>query len=74
MERIAILGSGMAGFGAAHRFHTEGHRATLYEKRPYHGGHTASYAFDNGFELCRNCAAPPCTPPIVKMSCAPESS
>ncbi len=51
MERIAILGSGMAGFGAAHRFHTEGHRATLYEKRPYHGGHTASYAFDNGFTI-----------------------
>ena len=51
MERIAILGSGMAGFGAAHRFHTEGHRATLYEKRSYHGGHTASYAFDNGFTI-----------------------
>jgi hypothetical protein len=51
VERIAILGSGMAGFGAAHRFHTEGHRATLYEKRPYHGGHTASYAFDNGFTI-----------------------
>ena len=51
MERIAILGSGMAGFGAAHRFHTEGHKATLYEKRPYHGGHTASYAFDNGFTI-----------------------
>lgn len=51
MERIAILGSGMAGFGAAHRFHTEGHRATLYEKRSYHGGHTASYAFNNGFTI-----------------------
>src|SRR5262245_22174137 len=51
LERIAILGSGMAGFGAAHRFHTEGHRATLYEKRPYHGGHTASYVFDNGFTI-----------------------
>lgn len=51
MEQIAILGSGMAGFGAAHRFHTEGHTATLYEKRPHHGGHTASYAFDNGFTI-----------------------
>lgn len=51
MEKIAILGSGMAGFGAAHRLHTEGHRATLYEKRPYHGGHTASYAFESGFTI-----------------------
>lgn len=51
MEKIAILGSGMAGFGAAHRLHTEGHRATLYEKRPYHGGHTASYVFDSGFTI-----------------------
>lgn len=51
MENIAILGSGMAGFGAAHRLHSEGHRATLYEKRPYHGGHTASYVFENGFTI-----------------------
>lgn len=51
MEKIAILGSGMAGFGAAHRLHTEGHRATLYEKRAHHGGHTASYVFENGFTI-----------------------
>ncbi len=51
MEKIVILGSGMAGFGAAHRLHTEGHRATLYEKRAYHGGHTASYVFENGFTV-----------------------
>lgn len=51
MENIAILGSGMAGFGAAHRLQVEGHRAVLYEKRPYYGGHTASYAFANGFTI-----------------------
>lgn len=51
MENIAILGSGMAGFGAAHRLHIQGHHATLYEKRPYYGGHTASYAFENGFTI-----------------------
>lgn len=51
MENIAILGSGMAGFGAAHRLHIQGHHATLYEKRPYHGGHTASYVFENGFTI-----------------------
>ena len=51
MENIAILGSGMAGFGAAHRLYTEGYRATLYEKRPHYGGHTASYVFENGFTI-----------------------
>ena len=51
MENIAILGSGMAGFGAAHRLHIQGHHATLYEKRPYYGGHTASYVFENGFTI-----------------------
>jgi protoporphyrinogen oxidase len=49
MERIAILGSGMAGFGAAHRLHTEGVASTMYEKRNHHGGHTTSYKYDSGF-------------------------
>ena len=48
-EHIAILGAGMAGFGAAHRFHEAGLRTTLYEQRPYHGGHTASHSFPEGF-------------------------
>lgn len=51
MDHIAVLGTGMAGFGAAHRLHTAGVRSTLYEKRPYHGGHTASYSFENGFTI-----------------------
>ena len=49
MEKIVVLGAGMAGFGAAHRLHNEGACATLYEKHPYHGGHTASWKFDSGF-------------------------
>jgi protoporphyrinogen oxidase len=49
MTEIAVLGAGMAGFGAAHRLHTAGARATLYEKRAHYGGHTASYRFDGGF-------------------------
>ena len=32
MERIAILGSGMAGFGAAHRLHEEGMPSVMYDK------------------------------------------
>lgn len=49
MAELIILGAGMAGFGAAHRLHTEGVKSTLYEKHPYHGGHTASWKFDGGF-------------------------
>ena len=49
MKRIAILGSGMAGYGAAHRLHTEGVASTMYEKRSHHGGHTTSYKYESGF-------------------------
>lgn len=49
MKNIAILGAGMAGFGAAHHCHTQNVRATIYEKKPYHGGHTASHTFASGF-------------------------
>ncbi len=49
MTEITILGSGMAGFGAAHRLHIEGVTSLMYEKKPYFGGHTASYKTDNGF-------------------------
>ena len=47
--KLAVLGSGMAGFGAAHRFHLEGLSSVMYEMRPYHGGHTATHAFDGGW-------------------------
>jgi protoporphyrinogen oxidase len=46
---IAILGTGMAGFGAAHRLHGEGITPVLYDKNGYHGGHTASFRYDTGF-------------------------
>ncbi len=49
MTNIAILGSGMAGFGAAHRLQAEGVRGTLYEKSDFFGGHTASFRDDKGF-------------------------
>jgi protoporphyrinogen oxidase len=49
MANLIVLGAGMAGFGAAHRLHSEGVRSILYEKHPYHGGHTASWKFDGGF-------------------------
>lgn len=49
MERIAILGTGMAGFGAAHRLREEGLSSVLYDKNNFHGGHTASFKHDTGF-------------------------
>lgn len=49
MEDIVILGSGMAGFGAAYRLFNEGVKAVMYDKNDYHGGHTASFRSDNGF-------------------------
>lgn len=49
MPDIVILGTGMAGFGAAYRLFTEGITPVLYDKNPYHGGHTASFRSENGF-------------------------
>ena len=46
--KIVILGSGMAGFGAAYRLHSEVIKSVMYEKNSYHGGHAASYNC-NGF-------------------------
>jgi len=47
--KIAILGAGMAGFGAAHRLFGEGIPSTIYEAKPFHGGHTASFVHSSGF-------------------------
>lgn len=44
--KIAILGSGIAGLGAAYRLHSEGVTPVIYEKNDYYGGNTASFCFD----------------------------
>jgi len=49
MQNIVVLGSGMAGFGAANRLHAEGITPTMYDKNAYHGGHTASFRHSSGF-------------------------
>ncbi len=46
---IAIIGAGFAGFGAAHALSGESADVTIYEKRPVHGGHTSTHAYDDGF-------------------------
>jgi len=48
-SNVAIIGAGMAGFGAARVLAAEGVRATIYDDRPSAGGHTSSRAFDDGF-------------------------
>ncbi len=49
MPNIVVLGSGMAGFGAAYRLHAERITPVMYDKNGYHGGHTASFRYESGF-------------------------
>src|SRR5712675_1645820 len=49
MPSIAILGTGMAGFGAAHAAHEAGVRPVMYDMHDHIGGHTASYEFPGGW-------------------------
>ncbi len=47
--QIAVLGTGMAAFGAGHRLHAAGVPFVCYDKNAYHGGHTRSIRYRNGF-------------------------
>jgi protoporphyrinogen oxidase len=49
MSKVSILGSGMAGCGAAYRAHQLGLTSTTYDKNAHPGGHTASYSFPGGW-------------------------
>lgn len=49
MSDVLILGTGMAGFGAAHKLREAGRKALLFDKKTHYGGHTASYVFDGGY-------------------------
>jgi len=49
MKNVTILGSGMAGMGAAYRLRAEGVSSRIYEKNLHAGGHTASWKNDEGF-------------------------
>jgi protoporphyrinogen oxidase len=48
-SNIVVLGTGMAGFGAAYRLNAEGIPPVMYDKNGYYGGHTASFRYDSGF-------------------------
>lgn len=45
-KEFLVLGSGMAGLGAAAQFAAEGRRARVLERKPYAGGHTATHVRD----------------------------
>ncbi|MBI3475588.1 MAG: NAD(P)-binding protein [Acidobacteria bacterium] len=47
--KVVVLGSGMAGYGAAYRLHSAGIAPVMYDKNSYYGGHTASFRYDTGF-------------------------
>ena len=49
MKDFVVLGTGMAGFGAASYLHGKDIRPVVYDKNPYYGGHTASFRDKNGF-------------------------
>jgi len=49
MTDITILGSGMAGLGAAYKAAQENVTAVLYDKNDHPGGHTASMTTPEGF-------------------------
>jgi len=44
-----VIGSGMAGFGAATRLARDGSRPVVYDKNAYYGGHTAAFRDASGF-------------------------
>ena len=46
---IRILGAGCAGFGASHKLWEAGVEPVIYEARDHHGGHTSTFAYDDGF-------------------------
>jgi protoporphyrinogen oxidase len=49
MSDFCVLGTGMAGFGAAHWLSEAGVRPVMFDKRNHYGGHTASYGFEGKY-------------------------
>ncbi len=49
MLPIVVLGTGMAGFGAARHLASERVPFEIYDKSPYYGGHTRTYTHPGGW-------------------------
>lgn len=48
-QPVAILGTGMAAFGAVHHLTSQGVPSVCYDKNEYWGGHTATFTDARGF-------------------------
>jgi protoporphyrinogen oxidase len=48
-DAIAVLGTGMAGFGAAHMLRSQGVPFVCYDQNASCGGHARSFRYQNGF-------------------------
>jgi protoporphyrinogen oxidase len=46
---VAVLGTGMAGFGAGHALEEAGVEFVCFDRNPYFGGHTHSFRYESGF-------------------------
>jgi protoporphyrinogen oxidase len=49
MKPVAVLGTGMAGFGAGHALDGAGVPFICFDHTPYYGGHTYSFRYPDGF-------------------------
>ena len=49
MAKVVILGTGISAFGAANRLKSERTDVVLYDKNSFHGGHTVSLKYKEGF-------------------------
>jgi protoporphyrinogen oxidase len=49
MSAFCVLGTGMAGYGAAHWLTEAGLHPILFDKKPHYGGHTASFQFEGKY-------------------------
>jgi protoporphyrinogen oxidase len=49
MSNVIVLGAGIAGCGAVYQLAAEGVSSTMFEQKPYAGGHTASFHHREGF-------------------------
>ena len=49
MSKICVLGTGMAGYGAAHRLREMGDEPVLFDKQGHFGGHTSSFLYEGKY-------------------------
>ena len=49
MSDICIIGTGMAGYGAAHKLREAGEDFVMFDKRAHFGGHTSSVTVEGGY-------------------------